>query len=109
MIRAAFALALMAIPAAAQGIPRGLGHPTAEQSHWYDGGCCDRRDCEPVETGAITAQPDGYHVEYLTSRGFIARGIVPYSSSAIRPSRDAQEHACSTAQRILCIYLPFGS
>jgi len=109
MIRALAALALLTAPAMAQDLPRGLGHPKGDEVHWYDGGCCSMADCEPVEPGAITAQSDGYHVRYLTSRGFVAQGVVPYNSSSIRPSRDAQEHACSTSQRILCIYLPFGS
>lgn len=90
---------------AQENIPRGLGH-SGHGSHWYDTGCCSMRDCEPVEPGAITMRSDGYHVRYLTSRGFIAEGIVPYGSSSIRPSKDHQEHACSTTQRILCIYLP---
>lgn len=109
MIRASAVLVLMAGSALAQDLPRGLGHPPGGAVHWYDSGCCHEKDCEPVEPGAITAQSDGYHVRYLTSRGFVAQGVVPYNSSSIRPSRDAQEHACSTSQRILCIYMPFGS
>jgi len=90
---------------AEERIPRGLGHP-GSGGHWYDTGCCSLSDCEPVESGAITMRADGYHVRYLTSRGFIAEGTVPYGSSSIRPSKDHREHACSTTARILCIYLP---
>lgn len=100
--------ALLLVSSAANAdeyLPRGLGHPDGP-IHWYETGCCSMADCEPVEPGAITQTPEGYRVRYLTSRGFIADGIVPYGSSAIRPSRDAQEHACSTPARILCIYLP---
>lgn len=97
--------ALLPSPASAQNIPRGLGHQGGS-SHWYDTGCCSMADCEPVEPGAITMRSDGYHVRYLTSRGFIAEGVVPYGSSSIRPSKDHQEHACATKVRILCIYLP---
>ena len=65
---------------------------------------------KPVEPGAIVHTADGYRVRYLTSRGFIAEGFIPYSdtSGKIRPSRDAQDHACATSQRVICIYLPFG-
>lgn len=94
-------------PASADGIiPRGLGHPSTGGAHWYESGCCNKQDCEPVEAGAITATPEGYHVRYLTSRGFIADGVIPYGSSSIRPSRDSREHACARPGRVLCIYLP---
>lgn len=86
-------------------IPRGLGHP-AGGTHWYDGGCCSMQDCEPVEPGAIRQTEQGYYVRYLTSRGFVAEGFLPYGHTGIRPSRDHQEHACSTAVRVLCIYIP---
>ena len=102
----ACAVLFVLTPAAfADSIPRGLGHPNGA-AHWYEVGCCDKRDCEPVEPGAIRQTDKGYHVRYLTSRGFVAEGFVPYGSSAIRPSRDQNEHACSTPARILCIYLP---
>jgi hypothetical protein len=111
MLKWSFAvLALFVTPAMADSIiPRGLGHPQGSQTHWYDTGCCSQADCEPVEFGAIRETPEGYAVKYLTSRGFIAEGIVPYGSSGVRPSRDANEHACATRQRVLCVYLPFGS
>lgn len=101
------ALLCLTTAAEAQEIPRGLGHGS-NPVHWYDTGCCNLQDCEPVEPGAIRQTEQGYHVRYMTSRGFVAEGIVPYGSPAIRPSRDHQEHACATTQRVLCIYLPFG-
>lgn len=107
-IATAFALLSLTCTAHADGIPRGLGHGS-NPVHWYEIGCCQIDDCEPVEPGAIRQTADGYHVRYMTSRGFVAEGIVPYGSPAIRPSRDHQEHACSTTQRILCVYLPFGA
>lgn len=92
-----------------EAIPRGLGHPKDGGVHWYDSGCCNRKDCEAVEPGAIVATRDGYQVRYLTSRGFVAEGFIPHGSSAIRPSRDAMEHACApTAERIACIYIHMG-
>lgn len=98
---------LAPMPANAEGIiPRGLGHSAPPTPHWYEGGCCNLQDCEPVEAGAITATPKGYHVRYLTSRGFVADGVIPFGSSSIRPSRDAREHACAKPDRVLCIYLP---
>lgn len=101
------AMVLWLMPAYADEIiPRGLGHPSTGGAHWYESGCCNKQDCEPVEAGAITATPEGYHVRYLTSRGFVADGVIPYGSSAIRPSRDSVEHACASPARVLCIYLP---
>ena len=97
---------LMAPAGADEVIPRGLGHPATGAVHWYEGGCCSKQDCEPVEAGAIIATPEGYRVRYLTSMGFIADGVIPYGSSSIRPSRDAREHACARPGRVLCIYLP---
>jgi hypothetical protein len=90
-------------------IPRGLGHPQGGGAHWYDTGCCSMKDCEPVEPGAIVMTPEGYHVRYLTSRGWVAEGFIPHGSSAIRQSRDSQEHACAiTTERVLCIYIHMG-
>jgi hypothetical protein len=109
-IVAALVLVLTAIlpsPAHAQNIPRGLGHD-GHGEHWYDQGCCSKQDCEPVEPGAIVMTKDGYMVRYLTSRGQIAEGIIPYGSSAIRQSKDAQEHACAPTTRVICIYLPMN-
>jgi len=106
LLAALIALPFLSFPTEAQeAIPRGLGHPPGAP-HWYDRGCCDLRDCEPVEPGAIRQTDKGYYVRYLTSRGFVAEGFLPYGHTGIRPSRDGQEHACSTTQRILCIYLP---
>lgn len=90
---------------AARLIPRGLGHSSPNMPHWYEGGCCNLQDCEPVERGAITQTAEGYRVRYLTSRGFVADGVIPYGSSSIHPSRDEREHACSKPDRILCIYI----
>lgn len=89
-------------------IPRGLGHPKEGGVHWYDGGCCSRRDCEPVEQGAIVVTKDGYQVRYLTSRGQIATGFLPHGASGIRQSKDAQEHACAPTDRVICIYIHLG-
>lgn len=94
--------------ARAQGtMPRGLGHPDGPV-HWYDPACCSMQDCEPVELGAIQRQDEGYYVEYLSSRGFVVRGFIPLESPSIRQSRDGREHACATAQVLLCIYLPLS-
>lgn len=103
------ALATMACSAVADEIiPRGLGHPSSGAAHWYESGCCNQKDCEPVETGAIVVTREGYRVRYLTSRGFIAEGLLPHGSPAIRQSRDSQEHACANPYRVLCIYIHLG-
>ena len=105
----ALLFALFATTARADGIPRGLGHPKEGEMHWYDRSCCDMRDCEPVEAGAIMPEPGGFRVRYLTSQGVIAEGFLPFSSTGIRPSKDGREHACAIGARAACIYLPPGS
>lgn len=67
-------LAAMASDARPEQIPKGLGHPPGAD-HWYDFSCCDKRDCEPVEQGAIVVMPTGLSVRYLTSEGEIATGF----------------------------------
>ncbi len=94
--------------ARAQDIPRGLGHPASGGAHWYDSGCCNKKDCEPVEQGAIVVTKDGYQVKYLTSRGFVTEGFIPHGSSSIRQSKDSQEHGCANPTRLLCIYIHLG-
>ncbi len=106
---AVLVIASISLASADEIIPRGLGHPQGHGAHWYDTGCCSQKDCEPVEPGAIVMTPEGYHVRYLTSRGFIAEGFITHGSSAIRQSRDSQEHACAiTSERIACIYIHMG-
>lgn len=99
------AIFIMAKAVRAEDLPRGLGHP-AGADHWYDSGCCDKRDCEPVEPGALRKIDGGYAVRYLTSRGFIAEGTVMERTGGVRPSKDGREHACATSQRMLCVYVP---
>jgi len=93
--------------ARALDMPRGLGHPDGPV-HWYDPDCCSMSDCEPVEPGAITRMKEGYYIQYQSSKGYLVRGFIPFGSPAIRASRDAREHACGTAARVLCIYLPLS-
>lgn len=102
---AAFVLLAPLMAGADPSLPRGLGHPSGS-IHWYDPSCCSMKDCEPVEPGAIRRVEGGYLVEFLSSRGWVVRGFLPLGSPAIHPSQDEREHACATAQRLLCIYLP---
>ena len=106
---AAFVFLAPVIVRADDPIPRGLGHPTDGFPHWYDGGCCSNKDCEPVEAGAIVETATGFRVKYRTSRGFIAEGFLPYGSTGIKQSKDGQEHACATQQLVICIYIHFGA
>ncbi len=111
LITAATACLLMAViiaassQARADDLPRGLGHPPGKD-HWYDNACCSKRDCEPVEPGAIRHLPDGYMVKYRTSRGHVAEGFIPKNATGVRVSKDAQEHACAPSDKVVCIYLP---
>lgn len=104
---AAFVFLAPLLVRAQDTIPRGLGHPDGPV-HWYDPACCSMEDCEPVEPGAIRQVGEGYIVRYQSSRGFIVQGFIPNGSSAIHQSRDGREHACATAQLLLCIYLPLS-
>lgn len=111
MVRAIFAAAALvfgvAVGFAEENLPRGLGHIDGT-IHWYDSGCCNQRDCEPVEAGAIRLTENGYVVRYLTSRGFVAEGVIPQDSSNVRQSRDKREHACANPSRVICIYIHMG-
>lgn len=95
---------------AADPIPRGLGHPKAGGSHWYDGNCCNMQDCEPVEMGSIQPKKDGYAVHYISSFGHEVKGFVPYGDPKIRPSKDFQEHGCAgpLTGALFCIYVLTG-
>ncbi len=100
------AVLAMTTPALADDLPRGLGHPT-DGSHWYDRTCCDQRDCEEVEPGAITRTDAGLMVKYRSSRGHVAEGLLFWSGTGIKPSRDGKEHACSYNNgKVICAYIP---
>lgn len=64
---AALVAAFLMAAHAEERTPRGLGHPPGDDLHWYDNGCCNRRDCEPVEDGAIVRTENGYRVRYWAS------------------------------------------
>jgi hypothetical protein len=112
LITAATACLLMAViiaaKAQADGIPRGLGHPPGAP-HWYEGACCNEKDCEPVEPEAIVETNRGYAVRYMSARGFLVEGFMARGDNWVRPSQDKMKHACATAQRLLCIYVHFGA
>lgn len=101
-------LAAMSSHARPDTLPKGLGHPPGAD-HWYDMSCCDRRDCEPVERGAITVTPTGFRAKYITSNGVIAEGDLPFGVPGIRASKDGYEHACAIGKRVVCIYIPAGT
>ena len=94
--------------AGAEDLPRGLGHTTGID-HFYDASCCDLRDCEPVEAGAIVPEPGGFRIHYLTSAGREANGFLTFGSSGIRISKDGREHACAVGALAVCVYIPAGT
>ena len=99
---------ILATGAMPQDIPKGLGHPQGAD-HWYDTSCCSKRDCEPVEPGAIMWTPEGYQIRYRTSRGHIAEGFLKHDASGIKFSKDGQEHACAPFAKVVCIYIHHGA
>lgn len=99
-------LCLTPLPAMADELPRGLGHPK-DGSHWYDRQCCDNRDCEEVEAGAIVRMPNGIKIKFRSSRGHVAEGFIPWGASGLRASQDGREHVCSYNNGATpCAYLP---
>lgn len=83
--------------------------PAIPVMSWYDGYCCNDRDCRPLEKEAITQTSEGYkfavgQTEYL----------VPFGSDRIKPSQDGDYHACigqhmdagSMQDFVRCFYIP---
>jgi hypothetical protein len=102
---AAFVFLAPVLAHAQERIPKGLGHPGAGQPHWYDRSCCDMRDCEPVEEGAVTPLDNGgYFVRYHTSNGFIVERLFKRGSSGIKQSKDGKDHACAIGSTVVCVY-----
>ena len=76
---------------------------------WYDGYCCNDKDCHPLTKDAVTQTSEGYRfavgqTEYT----------VPFGSDRIKPSQDGDYHACigqtyegGSAQNFArCFYIP---
>lgn len=97
-----FALAVMAALLAAPGRSQSPDHFSAD--HWYDAVCCSRRDCEALPPEAVEDVPGGWHVRYLSKRGFAVNAFVP--SAKARDSQDGRFHGCATPDRFLCLYVP---
>ena len=100
------ALAVCSGQGLADDLPRGLGHPT-DGSHWYTRDCCDQRDCEQLEPGAITRTENGLVIRYRSARGHVAEGFLQWGATGIRASQDGHEHGCSySSGRVPCVYIP---
>lgn len=101
-------LCFAAIPALAEDIPKGLGHPKSFPApHWYDANCCSQRDCEPLPFSAVKIVEEGYRVRYRGSLGFLVDVLVPWDKA--KPSKDSQHHGCATVDRFLCFYAAAGA
>lgn len=68
---------------------------------WYDPYCCNSSDCKPISPDDVLAGPDGYTV--------LGKYKVPYLDKSIKPSQDADYHACEfPAGTLRCFYVPGG-
>lgn len=85
---------------------------------WYDPDCCGGNDCAPIPDTAVTLTAEGWKVRLepgehpMVTRGPI-EVIVP--DEDVRPSRDANFHACVRDQSspsavmtdpVICLYVP---
>lgn len=37
-------------------------HMNGDNNHWYNGWCCNQRDCRPAKPGEVYATPEGWRV-----------------------------------------------
>lgn len=68
---------------------------------FYDPYCCNDRDCRRISPDDVVETSKGYRV--------LGRYFVPYLDKAIKPSQDADYHACEYPEGTLrCFYVPGG-
>lgn len=83
--------------------------------NWYDSNCCNKKDCKPVETGALdfvmtldTRSPgkeSGLMVPGVKS----TRDGYVYTHDQIRKSQDSRWHECVNQSGYhYCVYVPWG-
>ncbi len=70
---------------------------------WYDGACCNDRDCREID-GRVLEKKEGYYLENYDT-------LIPYSDKRVRQSKDFDFHACFFMERgvetgIRCLYVP---
>lgn len=69
--------------------------------NWYDPYCCSGEDCRRIAPDDVVAGPSGYTV--------LGKYKVPYLDKSIKPSQDADFHACEfPAGTLRCFYVPGG-
>lgn len=68
---------------------------------WYDPYCCNSNDCKAISPDDVVATDKGYQV--------LGKYFVPYLDKSIKPSQDADFHACEyPAGTLRCFYVPGG-
>lgn len=68
----------------------------ASSHSWYESACCGGNDCQPVADEAVINAKEGVQVE-----GF---GLLSYSDSRLRWSRDNANHICAQGPKLNCVY-----
>jgi hypothetical protein len=94
---AAIVLAAMIAPATLLPLPA-IAHD------WYDRNCCSDRDCEPLPPEAVEDMADGWHINYISARGFRVKFVLPHGKE--RHSHDGQFHGCAAPTNFYCLYVP---
>lgn len=69
---------------------------TAAAHSWYDGWCCNERDCAPYPATNVSITDDGYRLADGT--------LVPFEEA--RTSKDSSYHRCVLHGRQRCFYAP---
>jgi hypothetical protein len=109
ILSAVFVIFLHVLPANAQENPM---HSPQNPDHWYPGGCCGMRDCEPTPIDAITETRDAWIVRYVSKKMGLIDEKVPKIGA--RNSQDGGFHGCwrpdETAKpRLICFFRPVNA
>jgi hypothetical protein len=104
MLLFCFAMMALIVATAKPAASHASYNAATGQTQWYDASCCSSRDCEPVPPEAVEDMATGWHVSYISSRGFAMKALVPHGEE--RHSQDGRFHACAVEGRFYCLYVP---
>ena len=92
-----------------------VAHAHNAPSGWqYDAACCSQRDCVPIAARFVRVGPEGFTVTIPAGAHPFVKDqalsfSMPHRSDRVRPSGDAEYHACINPWRVpLCLYVPPG-
>jgi hypothetical protein len=81
-------------------------NPANNHVQIYDPVCCSSTDCEPIPYESVWQEDDGWHVQYISKRGFKVRAVVPFGKEKL--SRDGRMHGCAIPNYFRCLYITLG-